>query len=142
MRRRDFLRMAPALPALAEVPRLRGAKIRITDVRLFRTRVIRDTGTIVNWVGIPNAQRVGGTSFIEVHTDQGLVGLGPTVTESEVASLKNLLVGKDPFDIERLAAQHCTCVLSLQPFKLTSAVTRHSPIPCHKKINSAWGCSE
>src|SRR5438128_2325390 len=105
MRRRDFLRMAPALPALAEVPRLRGAKIRITDVRLFRTRVIRDTGTIVNWVGIPNAQRVGGTSFIEVHTDQGLVGLGPTVTESEVASLKNLLVGKDPFDIERLAAQ-------------------------------------
>src|SRR6266581_2820290 len=45
MRRRDFLRMAPALPALAEVPRLRGAKIRITDVRLLRTRVVRDPGT-------------------------------------------------------------------------------------------------
>src|ERR1041385_382378 len=98
LRRRDFLRMAPALPALAEVPRLRAAKIRITDVRLLRTRIVRETGTIINWVGAPNAQRIGGTSFIEVHTDQGLVGLGPTVTEAEVGALKSLLVGKDPFD--------------------------------------------
>lgn len=105
MLRRDFLKILPALPALAEVPRLRGAKVKITDVRLLRTRVVRETGTVINWVGVPNPQRIGGTSFIEVHTDQGLVGLGPAVTGGELAALKNLLVGKDPFDIERLAAQ-------------------------------------
>lgn len=105
MLRRDFLKALPAIPVLAEVPLLRGAKIKITDVKLLRTRVVRDTGTVINWVGIPNAQRIGGTSFIEVHTDQGLVGMGPTVGEGEVAALKSLLVGRDPFDIERLAAQ-------------------------------------
>jgi D-galactarolactone cycloisomerase len=106
MLRRNFLKTLPALPALAGIPRLRGgAKLKITDVRLLRTRVVRETGTIINWVGLPNAQRIGGTSFIEVNTDQGLVGLGPTIGEAEVASLKNLLTGRDPFDIERLAAQ-------------------------------------
>ena len=80
MLRRDFLKTLPALPALAAIPGMRGGtKIKINDVRLLRTRVVRETGTIINWVGIPNAQRVGGTSFIEVHTDQGLIGLGPTV---------------------------------------------------------------
>jgi len=105
MLRRDFLRVLPVLPALAEVPRLRGAKIKITDIQLRRTRVVRETGTVINWVGAPNPQRVGGTSFIEIHTDQGLVGLGPTVAEGEIAALKNLLAGRDPFDIEKLSAQ-------------------------------------
>ena len=105
MRRRDFLKALPAIPALAAVPRLRGARIKITDVRQFRTQVVRETGTIINWVGASNRQRVGGTSFIEVHTDQGLVGLGPAVADGEVEGLKNRLVGRDPFDIERLAAQ-------------------------------------
>ena len=105
MLRRDLLKALPAVTALAAVPRLRGATIKITDVKRFRTRVVRETGTIINWVGIPNAQRVGGTSFIEIHTDQGLIGLGPTVNEDEVAGLKKKLVGREPFDIERLAAE-------------------------------------
>jgi D-galactarolactone cycloisomerase len=105
MLRRDFLKTLPALPMLAAVPPLRGARIKITDVRLLRTRVIRETGEIVNWVGARNMQRIGGTAFIEVHTDQGLIGLGPTVAQDEIAALKNLLVDRDPFDIERLAAQ-------------------------------------
>lgn len=105
MFRRDFLKALPAVAAIAEVPHLRGARIRITDVRLLRTRLVRETGAIVNWVGATNMQRIGGTSFIEVHTDQGLVGLGPAVAQGEMATLKNLLVGRDPFDIERLSAQ-------------------------------------
>jgi L-alanine-DL-glutamate epimerase-like enolase superfamily enzyme len=105
MLRRDFLKTLPLLPALAEIPRLRGARIKITDVQLKRTRIVRETGTVINWVGLPNKQRIGGTSFIEVHTDQGLVGLGPTAGDSEVAALKEFLNGRDPFDIERLAAE-------------------------------------
>src|SRR5207237_367230 len=70
-----------------------------------RTRVVRETGTVINWVGAPNPQRIGGTTFIEVLTDQGLIGLGPSVAEGEVESLKARLTGRDPFDIERLAAE-------------------------------------
>ena len=66
---------------------------------------MRETGTIINWVGIPNAQRIGRTSFIEVHTDQGLIGLAPTATQEDVAGLKRKLTGRDPFDIERLATE-------------------------------------
>ena len=59
---------------------------KITDVRFLRTRVIRETGEIVDWVSaLRNMQRIGGTSFIEVHTDQGLIGLGPTVAQDEIA---------------------------------------------------------
>jgi hypothetical protein len=78
MLRRDFLKLLPALPALAEVPRLRGAKIKITDVRLFRTRVVRDTGTMINWVGAANPQRIGGTSFI-LHASGGRVAQRPVL---------------------------------------------------------------
>ena len=48
MLRRDFINVLPALTAIAEVPRLRGARIKITDARVLRTRLIRETGPIVN----------------------------------------------------------------------------------------------
>lgn len=83
MKRRNFVKTLPALWALTEIPRLRGARIKITDVRLRRPKVVRETGTVINWVGAPNPLRIGGTSFIEVLTDQGLIGSDPSVALPE-----------------------------------------------------------
>jgi D-galactarolactone cycloisomerase len=40
-----------------------------------------------------------------VHTDQGLVGIGPAVDERLLASVNEQLAGQDPFDVETLAAR-------------------------------------
>ena len=42
---------------------------------------------------------------MEVHTDQGLVGIGPAVDRGLVPAAKAQLVGGDPFGIERHAAR-------------------------------------
>ena len=41
-------------------------------------------------LALRNMQRIGGTSFIEVHTDQGLIGLGPTARKMRSQASKNL----------------------------------------------------
>jgi D-arabinonate dehydratase/D-galactarolactone cycloisomerase len=46
---------------------------------------------------------IGGGSFVEVETDQGLVGIGPTVDEQFIPAIKAYLIGKDPFDVEQHA---------------------------------------
>jgi len=47
---------------------------------------------------------IGGFTMTEVHTDQGLVGLGPGFDPQYLKGVQNLLVGKDPFDMNRHAA--------------------------------------
>jgi L-alanine-DL-glutamate epimerase-like enolase superfamily enzyme len=103
MRRRDFLK---ALPAVAAVPQLLGARIKITDIRILQLRVVKEVGTFQGFLGPGdiNTARIGGGSFIEIHTDQGLVGIGPAVDPMYLAFLKAQLVGKDPFDVQRLVA--------------------------------------
>jgi L-alanine-DL-glutamate epimerase-like enolase superfamily enzyme len=46
----------------------------------------------------------GGGAYIEIHTDQGLVGIGPALDPSLLPVLKSHLVGKDPFETERHVA--------------------------------------
>ena len=48
--------------------------------------------------------RIGGGSAIEVHTDQGLMGIGPAVDPVQLPSLKSQLVGEDPFNLQYLVA--------------------------------------
>ena len=48
---------------------------------------------------------VGGGSFVEIHTDQGLTGIGPGLDPDLLPAAKAQLVGKDPFDIEEHAAR-------------------------------------
>jgi L-alanine-DL-glutamate epimerase-like enolase superfamily enzyme len=106
MRRRDFLKTLSALPALAAVPRLPGVQIKITDIKILRLKVIKELGPFTGFMGPWDTSivRVGGGSVVEIHTDQGLVGIGPTVDPVHLPSLKSQLVGEDPFNLQFLVA--------------------------------------
>jgi hypothetical protein len=106
MRRRDFLKTLSALPALTAVPRLNGVQIRITDIRVLRLKVIKDLGPFVGFMGPwdTSTVRVGGGSALEIHTDQGLVGIGPAVDPVQLPALRSQLLGEDPFNLQILIA--------------------------------------
>lgn len=56
------------------------------------------------WAGSWDQHRVvilGGT-FIEVHTDQGLVGIGPAIDPVQLPRIKHDLIGREPFDLQRI----------------------------------------
>ena len=93
--------------ARAQVPRSPG-RIKITDLRLVQLRVVKRIGTIEPaWaLGTQMNFNIGGGSFLEIHTDQGLVGIGPDVDPSVLPGLKKALAGQDPFDTERYLAQY------------------------------------
>src|SRR3984893_19264782 len=97
LKRRDFLK---TLPALAAVPRLRGARIKITDIRIVPLRTVKDLGSYPDWLGNPRAIRIGGGAIVEVHTDQCITGIGPEIAASLLPTVKALLVGADPFDVD------------------------------------------
>ena len=105
MRRRDFLKTVPAATALSlALPKLVGAaRFKITDVRLSKVRLIKDMGVVPRYAGgragLGLPIQIGGFTFTEVVTDQGLVGIGPGIDPSVLRNVKNILVGKDPFDI-------------------------------------------
>lgn len=110
MQRREFLKsaslaaLAPQVPSLW--PQLRSAvPLKITDIRIVNLRVVRETGTMeAAWnPGTMITERIGGGSVIEIHTDQGLTGIGPGMDTGSLAEAKAQLVGKNPFNIEQLA---------------------------------------
>jgi L-alanine-DL-glutamate epimerase-like enolase superfamily enzyme len=103
MLRRDFL---TSVPPVMLMPQLRSApRLKITDIRAVRLKAGRETGKMVAaWnPGTVTTHRIGGGSVIEVHTDQGLTGIGPSIDTGALEAGKALLIGKDPFDIEQLA---------------------------------------
>ncbi len=110
--RRTFLQTVAAtaaIPKLADAPAVAQAKqsagrVRITDVRLQRLRVEKDWGTYEDYMGNRRGGRTGGGAIVEIHSDQGLVGIGPGVSPAAVAPIKEYLAGKDPFDVNRHTA--------------------------------------
>ena len=110
MLRRDFCK---TLPGLATLPLLlpkvaHAVQFKITDVRLIKIRLVRDAGTVprrADGSGLGLPVTIGGFTVTEVHSDQGLVGIGPGIAPADVESAKRLLVGQDPFDINRHAAR-------------------------------------
>jgi D-galactarolactone cycloisomerase len=103
MLRRNFLKTIPAvamMPAVEAAPRPK-----ITDIRLIPLRVLRETGNMeAAWnPGVSTMRRVGGGAYLEIHTDQGLIGIGPGMDAGVLPNAKAQLVGKDPFDIEKMA---------------------------------------
>jgi L-alanine-DL-glutamate epimerase-like enolase superfamily enzyme len=100
MRRRDFLKALPAVAAIPVVPRLRGARIKITNIRNVPLKTVKDLGSYPDWLGNPRAIRIGGGAFVEVQSDQGIAGIGPAMDETLLPAVKNLLVGADPFDVD------------------------------------------
>ena len=60
---------------MSEKPRLK-----ITDVKSISLRTVQTVGEITPaWDPRIWSQSIGGGSFVEVHTDQGLTGIGPAV---------------------------------------------------------------
>ena len=109
MLRRDLIKALSAAslaatPAMAQVPKLIGVKIKVTDVKIRRLKLIKDIGVFVGWAGPWDEHRVvvGGGSFIEVHTDQGLIGIGPGIDPVQLPRIKHDLIGRDPFDLQTI----------------------------------------
>jgi L-alanine-DL-glutamate epimerase-like enolase superfamily enzyme len=102
MLRRNFLR---ALPAFSLLPASAAGRLKIRDIRLVPLKVLRETGSMeAAWnPGVSTVRRIGGGSYLEIQTDQGLVGIGPEMDARSLDAAKAQLVGKDPFDIEQLA---------------------------------------
>ena len=112
MNRRGFvaslgsLAMAPELSAQEARPH--AGRIKITEVRLVRLKVVRELGTLQPaWYApghLMNFQ-LGGGAFLELRTDQGLVGIGPSIDPALLPLVQQVLIGKDPFDTEQLWAR-------------------------------------
>ena len=111
MRRRDFL---TKLPGLATMPLMlpqaaqaaQGANLKVTDVRLIRIKLVEDKGILARRVDTPRGGlhvQIGNFTVTEVHTNHGLVGIGPGIPPQNIEAVKQLLVGKDPFDINQHA---------------------------------------
>lgn len=81
-------------------------RLKITDIKLVRLRTVRDVGELEPaWnPGGRMGFQIGGGSYVEVHTDQGLVGIGPAVDPQLLPAVKAQLVGADPFDTEKHVA--------------------------------------
>jgi len=116
MRRRDFIKTASLGlagtmfgstlfgSAFAAAAQTGAAPVRfkITDIRTVKLRMVKDFGTMDQISANPPLRyrtMTGGNSFTEVHTDQGLIGIGPGVDDESLAFAKTLLIGKDPFDM-------------------------------------------
>ncbi len=76
--------------------------MKITDIRLRRMKTIESIGEIdPAWPGPIMTFRRGGGAFTEIEIDDGLVGIGPAVDPDTVTAAKNILVGQNPFHVER-----------------------------------------
>jgi D-galactarolactone cycloisomerase len=93
-------------PTRLEAPP-RPARLRVTQVRLVSLKTVREAGSLQPaWdAGRRMPFRVGGGEYLEIHTDQGLVGIGPAMDAGLLPTVTEQLAGKDPFDIETHAAR-------------------------------------
>ncbi len=98
-------------------------RMKITDVKVVQLRLVREVGELEPaWnPGGRMAFRIGGGSFVEIHTDQGLVGIGPGLDPQFLPAVRAQLVGKDPFDTERHSAALQYYVLGM-PYRGTAGV--------------------
>lgn len=85
----------------------RSGRLRVTHVRLVPLKTVREAGSLEPaWdPGGRMTFRTGGGSYLEIHTNQGLVGIGPAMDASLLPIVNEQLAGKDPFDVEAHAAR-------------------------------------
>lgn len=110
MNRRDFLTKAGISLSPLMFPSMglaQNQRPRITDIKVYRLRTLGETGMMESaWApGRPYMRRIGGGSFTEITTDQGISGIAPGMSASSINRMKQLLVGQDPFDNEALGHQ-------------------------------------
>ena len=79
---------------------------RITDVRLLQLRTTEQIGTLEPaWdLGGRMVITTGGGFVTEIHTDDGIVGIGPGFASNLLPVVRRILIGADPFDVEQHAA--------------------------------------
>tara|TARA_B110000444_G_scaffold236569_1_gene248538 strand:+ start:4558 stop:5781 length:1224 start_codon:yes stop_codon:yes gene_type:complete len=115
MRRRDFLTKLPGLAVMPLMPpqaakaakAAQAARLKITDIRLIKIKLVEDKGVLARWVDTPRwglPVQIGNFTVTEVHTNQGLVGIGPGIPPENIEYVKQRLVGEDPFEINKHAA--------------------------------------
>jgi D-galactarolactone cycloisomerase len=82
------------------------SSLRITDLRLVPLRTVREVGVIEPaWnVGGQMSFTIGGGAYLEIVTNEGLVGIGPGFDPALLSTIKSHLVGSDPFAVEQHAA--------------------------------------
>jgi D-galactarolactone cycloisomerase len=145
MKRRDFLAgaVAPALMPQVnnQTPRSR-ARLKITNIRNVTLRTVKETGSLEPAWNLGNSMSftVGGGSFLEIETDQGLVGIGPGLDAATIPRIKNQLIGKDPFDTERFLAEfrfHSTGSTTAVDIALWDLIGKASGQPLYKLLGAA-----
>lgn len=79
---------------------------RITDVRLLQLRTIEEIGVLETaWdLGGRMVITTGGGSVTEIHSDAGVIGIGPGFAPNLINVVRHILIGADPFDVEQHAA--------------------------------------
>jgi L-alanine-DL-glutamate epimerase-like enolase superfamily enzyme len=79
--------------------------LQITDIKIVRLRVIEELGTIEPaWdKGGQMVMTRGGGSIVEVHTNEGITGIGPGIHPVILPVLREKLIGLDPFNVEQIA---------------------------------------
>jgi hypothetical protein len=100
--------------------------MKIREVRLIRLQTIEEIGALEPaWD--PGGRMVfqrGGGSVLEIHSDQGLVGIGPGVDPSLLPALQSRLVGRTrsiPSSIPR------PCAITRRVCRTAGAPVRTSP---------------
>jgi L-alanine-DL-glutamate epimerase-like enolase superfamily enzyme len=91
----------------AAIALARSVRTKVTDVRLLSLKTAAEVGSLEPaWdPGRQMTFRIGGGKYLEIHTDQGLVGIGPAIDGKLLPCVAEQLVGNDPFDIEQHAAR-------------------------------------
>lgn len=81
-------------------------RLSVSDITLVPLKTVRHVGELEPaWSpGRTLSFQIGGTSYVEIHTTAGLIGIGPPVDPQLLPAIKAYLVGKDPFDVEQHAA--------------------------------------
>ena len=76
--------------------------IKVIDVKIVNLRTVKHVGTIEPaWsLGRNMSFDIGGGSFVEVHTDAGITGIGPAMHPMFLDAVKAYLVGRSAFAVE------------------------------------------
>lgn len=110
LHRRDFLKYLSVLtvassPLMNAARAMAAGRVKITEVKRVPLRVVKPLGSYPDWVGNPRVMNIGGGAFVEVHTDQGITGIGPEVDASLLKGINDVLAGQNPFDIDLLSVR-------------------------------------
>jgi D-galactarolactone cycloisomerase len=150
MPRRNFLTGIPSLAAASTVAcgyAKQAGRLKITDIRQIPLRVIRDAGYLEPaWSpGVRGLHRIGGGEFIEIHTDQGLVGIGPHLPPEQLEPIKRQLIGTDPFDTEQHEARLRSSIAGQSTRGSSSidiALWDLVGKACGQPLYKIWGCAK